>query len=232
MKDRPNVLLALILIVVGIVLLLNNLGYTEINLLAYWPLLIIIYGLHSLFLGSRNAGAVVFSVFLIVLGAVLQARSLGILTINIGKMMEIFFPLFLIAIGISLFAGKSHTGRGTTAFLGGVERGKNEAWQLESEAYFAFLGGIDLDLTSAVLPEGETVLDLTAVMGGIDVRVPADLPVSADGFAILGGVELFGKGGGGIIGSTRNEQNITEGQNRLLKIQARAILGGIDVKRI
>ncbi|NLM46140.1 MAG: cell wall-active antibiotics response protein [Firmicutes bacterium] len=232
MKDRPNVLFALILIVVGVVLLLNNLGYTEINLFFYWPLLVVVFGLHSLFQGSRNIGAVVFSVFVIVLGAVLQARSLGHLAINIGRIIEIFFPLFLIAIGISLFTGRSAVGKATTAFLGGVERGKNEAWQLESEAYFAFMGGIELDLTNAVLPEGETVLDLAAVMGGIDVRVPADLPVAADGFAILGGVEFFGKSGGGIIGSTRNAQNITEGQNRLLKIRARAIMGGIDVKRI
>ncbi|HHX74612.1 MAG TPA: cell wall-active antibiotics response protein [Firmicutes bacterium] len=232
MKDRPNIMFALVVIAVGVVLLLNNLGQTDINIFAYWPLLIIIWGLQSLLTGSRNAGAIGLSLFIIILGVVLQARSLGFLTINIVRILEIFFPLFLIIIGISLLTGRLHTGRGTTAFLGGVERGKSGAWQLESEAYLAFMGGIDLDLSTAVLPEGETVLDLTAIMGGIDVRVPADLPVSADGFAILGGVEFFGKGSGGIIGSTRNEQNTAETQGKLLKIQARAIMGGIDLKRI
>ena len=82
------------------------------------------------------------------------------------------------------------------------------------------------------ISEGETFLDLTAIMGGIDVRVPADLPVVADGFAILGGIELFGRGSGGIIGSVRNEQGIGENQQRVLKIQGRAIMGGIDIKRV
>ncbi|MDW7652243.1 MAG: cell wall-active antibiotics response protein, partial [Bacillota bacterium] len=137
-----------------------------------------------------------------------------------------------ILIGVSLFFGPKVTGKSTLAILGGVERGKNAPWELESGSYLAFLGGIELDLRHAVIPPGETVLDLTAVLGGIDIRVPADLPASADGFAVLGGLEFFGKGSGGIIGSARNEQNLAKDSDRVLKIQARAIMGGVEIKKV
>ncbi|HHV62612.1 MAG TPA: cell wall-active antibiotics response protein [Firmicutes bacterium] len=32
------------------------------------------------------------------------------------------------------------------------------------------MGGLDLDLTMADIPEKETVLDLTAIMGGVEVK--------------------------------------------------------------
>ena len=44
-----------------------------------------------------------------------------------------------------------------------------------------------MDLTAAEIPDGETLLDLTAIMGGIDVKIPPDLAVVYEGTAILGG---------------------------------------------
>lgn len=94
------------------------------------------------------------------------------------------------------------------------------------------MGGIELDLRHAVIPDGETYLDLTAIMGGIEIRVPAGIPVVAEGFAILGVVDFFGKGSGGIFGSTRSEEADHERSPRKLVIQGRTVMGGIDVKRV
>jgi predicted membrane protein len=230
--DRSRTLLGLIIVILGIIFLLNNMKITEINVFPYWPVLLIIWGLNALIGGSRNPGAQGMSLFVILLGFVLLANSLGWIAINIKMMAGMIFPILIILLGISLFFGRSFTGKTNMAFLGGVERGKNAPWNLESGSYFAFMGGIELDLRHAVIPEGETILDLTAVMGGIEIRVPGNLPIEADGFAILGGVEFFGKGSGGVIGSTRNSQLVEGVDNRVLKIQSRAIMGGIDIKRV
>jgi predicted membrane protein len=67
-------------------------------------------------------------------------------------------------------------------------------------------------------------------MGGIDVKIPPDLPVVYEGSAVLGGVTFLNQDDGGVIASRKVEHNIKSGDTRLLRIQARAILGGIDVK--
>ncbi|HOL16819.1 MAG TPA: LiaF-related protein, partial [Bacillota bacterium] len=76
---------------------------------------------------------------------------------------------------------------------------------------------------------GETVLDLTAIMGGIDVTIPPGLAVSYGGSTILGGVSYKEQEDGGIIASRTVEEHL-EGADRVVRIQARAIMGGIDIK--
>ena len=230
--DKSKSLFGIMIIAVGIILLLNNLGIIEdINLFAYWPVLLIVWGLQSLWTGSKNPAAQGISVFIIILGFIFLANNLQWTEINVGRVFDLFFPLLIIFIGASIFLGRSFTGKANWAIMGAVERGKTSSWQLESGSYAALLGGIELDLRHAVIPAGETVLDLTAFMGGIEIRVPAELPVIADGFALLGGVDFFGKGSGGIFGSTRTEQEIGAG-GQVLRVQARAVMGAIELKRV
>jgi predicted membrane protein len=229
MNNDSKYLVALILIAIGLVLLLNNLGVTDINLWLYWPVLLILWGLKSLFRGSRHLAALALSLLVVVFGLVLLTNNLKLTTVNIGRIFEIFLPLVVIIIGLSLL-GSRKSKTFSLAFMGGVERGKNETWKLESGTYFAFMGGIELDLRQAEIPAGNTFLDLTAIMGGIDVIVPPDLKVVADGMAVLGGVGFFGKESGGILGSVRYEQGMDLDTVKTLIIQARAIMGGIELK--
>lgn len=230
--DKSKPLLGLIVVLAGVILLLNNLEVTKVNIVQFWPVLLIVWGFSALFSGSRNLGAQGISLFVVLLGVTFLANNLGWADINVGNVFRIIIPVLIILLGASLFFGRPFAGKSTLAILGGVERGKNAPWEFESGSYFAFMGGIELDLRHAVIPEGESFLDLTTFMGGIEIRVPKDLPVEADGFAVLGGVEFFGKGSGGIIGSIRNTQNITTNSTRVLKIQSRAVMGGIDIKRV
>jgi predicted membrane protein len=89
-----------------------------------------------------------------------------------------------------------------------------------------------MDLTAAELGEGETVLDLTAIMGGIDMKLPRDMAVIYDGSAILGGVTFKDQEDGGIIAGRKIEDNISDSATRILRIQARAIMGGVEIKEV
>ncbi len=90
----------------------------------------------------------------------------------------------------------------------------------------------DLDLTRARLPEGETVLDLTAVMGGFDVKVPPDLPLSCEGWAVMGGVDFLGEEAGGIAATKRVADMPDTPPSKSLRIISRAVMGGVTVKRV
>ncbi len=231
--DRSKSLLGIVIIIAGVVLLLNNLGISSINIFAYWPVLVIVAGLNSLVFGSKDKTSKVISSFVALLGTILLLNSLDLADVNLQMVFRFFWPVLIILVGLNIFLGRSFSGKTNTAFMGGMERGnKTTPWPLESGSYLAFMGGIELDLRYAQIAEGETILDLTAVMGGIEIKVPADLPIIADGTAVLGGVEFFGKASGGVFGSVSNEQVITEDSKKFVRIQARALMGGIEVKRL
>jgi hypothetical protein len=229
--ERPKPIAGIVIVVIGIILLLNNLGATSISIWMYWPVILIIWGLSAVLTGSKSFGAITLSALVALLGFVLLGKNLGWFTVNLGMVFKFFWPLLIIVIGLSIFLGQSLPGKSNLAIMGAVERGKGHSWNLATGSYLAFMGGVELDLRSAVIPDGETVLDLTAIMGGVEVRVPSELPVICDGFAILGGVNLLGKGSGGVIGSARAEQAISPDNTRLVRIQARAIMGGIEIKK-
>ncbi|KXS12703.1 hypothetical protein M427DRAFT_59233 [Gonapodya prolifera JEL478] len=53
---------------------------------------------------------------------------------------------------------------------------------------YAFMGGINIDLRGGILqPGGVTEIECYAVMGGVSIRVPPNMPVDVSGNAIIGG---------------------------------------------
>ena len=133
------------------------------------------------------------------LGIVFLSATLDI--INWGSILR-FWPLILIAIGVSLIfkaKGLSWISRGgeevisddfirCSAFLGGVDRSVNSD-NFRGGDIMALFGGIDLDLRRAKVSPDECTLNLTALFGGVEVIVPQDWQVSISGTPILGAIE-------------------------------------------
>ena len=206
--SRSNWWIGGVLIVLGLMLLLNNLGVTNINigevLRTYWPLLLVLWGANILALRSRGGGSLLSGSILLILGLVFLGRNLGFLSFDMASFWRIIWPVIIILAGISLIKGPLSGGKNNIAFLGGVEKTK-ERWKLESGNYWAF-------------------------MGGIDIIVPPNLTVICDGTAILGGVDFMGEGSGGIIGSCSYRHEGKNSSGAVVKIYSRAFMGGIDVK--
>ena len=81
----------------------------------------------------------------------------------------------------------------------------------------ALLGGVDLDLTEAHFAEPETVINVVAIMGGVDIIVPEDVNARVDGVGILGAFD------------NRAGSQAPEG-SPLVRITGIALMGGVDVK--
>ncbi|MDW7672944.1 MAG: DUF5668 domain-containing protein [Bacillota bacterium] len=238
-------LFGLAVIITGVVLLFNNFGITEIEIgsliSTYWPILLVFWGIEHIFSPfcrsgnnvKRHAsqGEIIIGAILTFVGIAFLGRNLGWLTIDMSFIWKVFWPAILILVGINFLRGKATlSGKSHVAIMGGVEQGKSSSWDLKSDSYYAIMGGIELDITKAEVPEGETVLDLTAVMGGIEIIVPKGLPIICEGMAVLGGVEFLGEGTGGIIGNKTMSAGDIDNGKKVLRIQARAFMGGIEVK--
>jgi hypothetical protein len=91
---------------VGVIFLLDNLGALEGDALSYiatfWPILLIVIGLDSLYRGEGIVGAT----FMLGLGVVFLLSNLGYLDLNIWQLVLRLWPLLLVAIGIDLLIGR------------------------------------------------------------------------------------------------------------------------------
>ena len=74
----------------------------------------------------------------------------------------------------------------SVAVMSGVERRGRWRVPVDSTA-FAFMGGVDLDLRSAILSGPVTTITAVAIMGGVEVIVPPGVHVEMHGLPLLGG---------------------------------------------
>ncbi len=224
--------IGLVIVLLGVTLLLNNLNITNINISsiisAYWPILLMFFGLKFLF-NKESKGEVLTGIVIIFIGFIFLGRNLGLFYISFSILWKLIWPLILILAGISFIFGHNNSGKTNFAIMSGIEK-KKQQWFFESSSYIAFMGGIDLDLSIAEIPDGESILDLTAVMGGIEIIVPRDVKVICEGSVFLGGLELLDRSAGGIISSTKSVQDGSLINKKIVKIYCRALMGGIDIK--
>lgn len=67
-------------------------------------------------------------------------------------------------------------------------------------------------------------------MGGIEVKVPADLEVECHGTALLGGVTFFDEEGGGIVATRHYTRSVSAAVGRRPRIYCTTLRGGVEVK--
>lgn len=80
----------------------------------------------------------------------------------------------------------------------------------------AVFGGLKLDLREAIIKE-DAVIDASAIFGGIDIIVPANVNVKIKSSALFGGVK-------------NNSKNLNDEKNPTVFINGSAMFGGIEIK--
>jgi len=106
---RGSVFFPLLLIVLGGALLLNNLGFISGSawgtLLSLWPVILIAWGLDSIWRGEGITGAI----FLLGLGIVFLLGNFGYLQLNPWQVLLTIWPVLLVAIGYDILIGHRRT---------------------------------------------------------------------------------------------------------------------------
>jgi predicted membrane protein len=194
----------LLVLLVGVIFLLSNLGVWEWGIGELWPLLLVMVGLLLLFgnrLGRRRrrrwrrnhsnvASEVVDAV---------RARRAESQSRNAGS-----------------GGGPSLDFRASHVFGGGKEQVPSQDFQ--GGEVSAIFGGMELDLRDAGLAEDGAVLDLTVVCGGIELRVPRDWKLNVQVTTLFGGVD-----------NKRSEPRPAEATGELT-ITGSVVCGGVEIK--
>jgi predicted membrane protein len=167
-----QMLAALLILTVGIVLLLGNMGVFELRqILRFWPVLLIAVGVKELFERKEGRSSGVVAVLIIVAAIFLVSR---------------FGPEG------TLMSDPAAAGRSgqinLSAALGGVNH-RNTASSFTGGSASALMGAIDLDLRDATMTDDEATVEVFTMMGGVKIRVPETWTVETRLTPILGGVE-------------------------------------------
>lgn len=239
-KSEPGIgryIWGTLLLLAGVAMLLDAFNVVELwdFVWQYWPSALIVAALTQL--ATRKHGGITGPLILLSVGTILQLSKLGYIP---GGFWSVFWPTILIIWGISILT--KNTRHAKTPFVHNpneINQGKpisNDT--IDTNAIFsgdelfvtsnnfsggqitAVFGGVDADLRNAEIQPGVTaMLKLTAVFGGIEIRVPAHWNIIVRKNPVLGAIEdktpLYSK---------------ATSQSPTLIIDATAFMGGIEIK--
>ena len=223
MRSTPQLVMGLLIAMVGVLFTLDTLDYLDAErVLRYWPAGVIAVGLSKLWQSRDGHGGAFGGVVVTVVGVWML---LGFSVRSVEVDFSAVWPLLMVLFGISL-VWRSMTARrpaptdtnstvSAFAMLGGVNRGNNWA-TFRGGDLTAILGGCEIDLRQAKI-DGEAIIDVFAMWGGIEIKVPDDWTVIGRVTPIMGGVE----------DKTRAPQTAT-GQR--LIVRGFVLMGGVEVK--
>lgn len=193
----PQLALGIFITAIGILLTLDRVGILDAGLaFRLWPAALIALGA-ALWIRRPDASARFWGGVWIFLGTWLLLNTLGIVRVGFW---ELFWPIVLLLIGLKVTMHSLRSrrpqeelpaGAATNLFamLGESKRSSDEK-PFRGGQMTSIMGGCQLDLREAVIPPGEqAVIEVFALMGGLEIWLPRGWAVTSDVVTILGGVE-------------------------------------------
>ena len=227
MKNNKNILWGIVLVIIGVIVGLNALNITNIDIFfnGWWTLFIIIPSLIGLLNEKDKTGNIIG----LIIGIVLLLGVQNI--INFDLIWKLILPMIIIIFGLSLIFGNTFNNKINKEIKKiNNKKGKNEEYcstfsqqkidfddeEFKGASLTAVFGGITLDLRKAKINE-DVVIDTTSVFGGIDIYVTDNIKIKVKSTSIFGGVD------------NKKSKNDNE-KEHIIYINASCIFGGVDIK--
>lgn len=198
-SPAAGIVFGAIVVLVGLSLLLNNLGIVDFrDIWRYWPVLLIVYGVSRVF-ACKAVTSLIWGGAVALIGLLLLLDNLDIILFR----FDYIWPLIVIAFGLSLLARaidrkrfvaaaspptSSDSVLNIVAVFGGSNRVVDNP-DFRGGDIVSVFGGVRLDLRRAAITLDRVVLDVSAVFGGVEIRVPENWSVSTKGVGIFGGFD-------------------------------------------
>ncbi|QOR67348.1 cell wall-active antibiotics response protein [Cytobacillus suaedae] len=232
---------ALLLILLGILLLLINIDVIslEINNLfvTLYPVLFLIVGFKWLVESILSKGEKGWfgGFFLFLFGALLSLDRLGYITFTFWMVWKLW-PILLIFIGMKLFSKDkksisiSFEKKDSVAIGDYVSNSEN--WPLEDKNIKLGIGDVHLDFSKAFIPDKETKIDISGLVGDVTLLVPEDLAVKVDAAVKKGSIEIFDNESDGLNRTYSYKSANYDEETRKLTININLSVGSIQVEKV
>ena len=224
MKNLSRIIWGLVLIVLGLIIALNALEITSINIFfkGWWTLFIIVPCAIGLFDEEEKTGNLI-GLFIGVL-LLLGAQDL----ISFKLVGKLIIPIILVCLGVMLIFNETIKSRISNKVKEtkksdmediiatfAEQKVDKSGEDFKSANLDAVFGGITLDLRKAKIKK-EATIKASSIFGAITILVPKDVTVKVKATPVFGGVSNK---------STKNDEN-----KNVLYIDAFCMFGGVDIK--
>ncbi|QBQ39626.1 hypothetical protein E1742_25825 [Pseudoduganella plicata] len=227
-----QVVVGIAVIAIGVLFLFDNLGWLHLDMgTQFWPIVLIAAGVLKITQSRSRHGNTVGGLLLL-FGAIMLLKGLGLLSIG----WNVLAPLLMIGAGVALVlrsasresrrdkagvppadAHAMHAGQDTvnlTTVLGAYRR-RVTARFFAGGDITVIMAGCDLDLRQTSI-DGIAILNVFALMGGINIKVPLDWAVEMEGLPLVAGFQDF-------------TVHPKDGGKRLV-VRGSVVMGGLEVR--
>jgi hypothetical protein len=236
----PRFLIGAFLVLIGVLLALEQLGWVEAyHLMRFWPVLVILYGLMILQRGGRS---VVVGTFVVLIGGWLLLNTLHLLFL---EPWQFLWPLILVVVGARILmrghspmqppappppiggfapsattspqSGSPPVSNHISLFgMMGSTKQRVSGVIFRSADMTSFMGGCELDLRDALVgADGAAYVEVFALMGGAHIIVPTSWKVVVQVTPVMGGVE--------------DKSRPILGGNQFLYVRGTVLMGGVEI---
>lgn len=230
-NPATQMIIGLFVIGLGMLFLLDNLGWLDLDLRVHIiPTVLIGAGILKV-MQTRTQSGIVIGGVMIAAGSLIMLKEIGF--IDIG--WRTLWPMLMIGAGVAVVY-KSATNRKAvanqsfdaldktdpestvnyTAIMGGFKH-RITTQDFRGGEITAIMGGCDLDLRQSSI-NGDAVLNVFAMCGGITIKVPVDWTVVFDGTPIMGAFD------------EKTVPPTGPGSGKRLIVRGYVIMGGMEVR--
>lgn len=229
----------IVLTALGVIWMMKNFGYATPDvgelLRLYWPLIPLYFCLASLFeivvkRGFGNRGILWGSLIINGLFTAIFVIALGNIhywwEIDLSNIWKLFFPAVLLLIGVMMLTGGVNRPGSRTywAIMSGAKETRS-TW--DDLSIINIMGGSNIDMSQAGLPDKEILIDVYSIMGGGDLRLPAGVKVVCTTTSVMGGTKVFGRDTGGFV----DARVIEAGDGPVVRVRSLSVMGGFTIKQ-
>ena len=226
MNNIKNILWGIILVIIGVIIGLNTIGITDIDIFfdGWWTLVIIVPCFIGLFTNKDKTGNIIG----LLVGVILLLGMQNIIDFNL--IWKLLLPSIIVIIGLSLIFKNTFNSKINSEIkkLNSKDTKDNEYWatfsgqridipneEFKGATLNSVFGSITCDLREAKIKE-DVVINASSVFGGIDIIVPDDVNIKIKSNSIFGGVN--------------NKKKNNEDKKYTIYVNASCLFGGVDIK--
>ncbi|WP_205138535.1 cell wall-active antibiotics response protein LiaF [Virgibacillus halotolerans] len=206
-------IVATIIIAVGVILVLDNLGIATFNVKNGWlyiyPVLFMVAGLKWMIDRIRfKGGSWIFGSFFFIFGGLLILDRFDVIAFVFKDVFKLW-PLLIIYFGFSFIRHSNGNGKVfvDTGKRGNYKKGYNKKafsfvgdieynrpnWKVEPLNLSNMAGDFYFDFSKAFIPEKETPITISALAGDVRILMPENVAFCVNASVVAGDINIFGQ---------------------------------------
>lgn len=221
---KSNIILGVFLVIIGVILGLNALEITNINIFfkGWWTLFIIVPSVNGIIDDNDKTTSII--TLIIGISLFLGIRDI----IDFSLIFKLLIPIIIIVIGISLIFKGKLSSKIQDEIKELKKNTKDECYatfssqdikvkeEFKGITLNAIFGGIKYDLRDAKI-KTNSVINITSIFGGVEIFVPNNVRVEIKSNSIFGGISNQAK-------QTKDKKEY------VIYINGTCLFGGVEIK--